>query len=102
MIMKRCFLGISPLPQSPTLCERVCFIPDFSAEESILIHDDVMPNSMHLASDPRNAVVFGRLAPDIGKDTSIIDTSELTDEQLAASVDSFGDLGTMQERLRVN
>lgn len=67
-----------------------------------MIHDDVMPNTMQLASDPRNAVMFGRLAPDIGNDSSFIDTSKLTDEQLAASVDSYGDLGTMQERLRVN
>lgn len=100
--MKRLFLGTPVLPSSSPVCERDCFIPDFSAEESILIHDDVMPNTMQLASDPRNAVVFGRLAPDLGKDTSIIDTSKLSDEQLAASVDSYGDLGTMQERLRVN
>lgn len=99
--MKRRFLGTPLIPSSSSVCDRDCFLPDFSKEETILIHDDVMPNTLQLASDPRNAVMFGRLAPDLGNDSSIIDTSQLTDEQLAASVDSYGDLGTMQDRLKV-
>lgn len=88
--------GYSPSEfMAPHIGERDVWFPDNSAEETILdVGKDVLPNTIELLKNPNYATALHEFATEIESYETPIDTSNLTDEQLADFVSADKDLNT--------
>lgn len=90
--MKRSFLGCPPVRISGKF-NYDYVVPDFKPVEQVLdVGEDILPNTLNLASDPRSKVLYEKLNIELPSSPSLIDTSEVSDSELCQAVDKYFEL----------